>query len=300
MPISDPEWNSVRAMAEAVAAEVSGRRGDYFLTETVIKRDVTKKLVWVRGYGDQAIPVVSFNHVFKWYDDTHAGLTVTADTAWQFPNYAPQWGIYGSGYDQVAFRRLTNGVVFMQGLTLCYGAGTSTPSTIFTLPAGYRPAYIHVFPALAFNNGLYQTARIDVLPSGAVVLNNFFAGISTIAGSAGNFVSLAGLQFFIGPDPGLTVASKTQVKTRVTDVSMPKVGDTVLIAREMGIQRLPRCLGTLQDKGWMRGLMSYDLAISEHGDLILAGNRDLGGVSGVDLLNQRIQTRLRLHRGSWF
>jgi phage baseplate assembly protein W len=41
------------------------------------------------------------------------------------------------------------------------------------------------------------------------------------------------------------------------------------------------------------------LAISPHGDLIFAANRDLAGVSGIDLINQRIRTRLRLHRGSW-
>jgi hypothetical protein len=46
--------------------------------------------------------------------------------------------------------------------------------------------------------------------------------------------------------------------------------------------------------------MSFDLAISEHGDLVLSGNRDLSGISGEDLLNQRIMLRLRLHRGTWF
>lgn len=44
----------------------------------------------------------------------------------------------------------------------------------------------------------------------------------------------------------------------------------------------------------------YDLAISEHGDLIVAGNRDLAGVSGIDLINQRIVIRLTIHRGTWF
>src|SRR5215467_5672355 len=44
----------------------------------------------------------------------------------------------------------------------------------------------------------------------------------------------------------------------------------------------------------------YDLAISPHGDLIMSGNRDLAGVSGVDLVNQRITIRLVSHRGTWF
>lgn len=43
----------------------------------------------------------------------------------------------------------------------------------------------------------------------------------------------------------------------------------------------------------------YDLALSEHGDLFVAANRDLAGISGVDLIEQRIRTRLKVHRGSW-
>lgn len=46
--------------------------------------------------------------------------------------------------------------------------------------------------------------------------------------------------------------------------------------------------------------MAWDLAISDYGDLILAGNRDLAGVSGEDLTSQRITTRLLVHRASWF
>lgn len=44
----------------------------------------------------------------------------------------------------------------------------------------------------------------------------------------------------------------------------------------------------------------YDLALSDHGDLILAGSRDLAGTSGTDLLDQRIVIRLRIHRDSWY
>ena len=44
--------------------------------------------------------------------------------------------------------------------------------------------------------------------------------------------------------------------------------------------------------------MSWDLAISDAGDFIFSAH-DLAGVSGTDLLNQRITTRLKLHRGEW-
>lgn len=45
--------------------------------------------------------------------------------------------------------------------------------------------------------------------------------------------------------------------------------------------------------------MSYDLALSGHGDLVVAGNHDLAGISGIDLIEQRIRLRLRVQRGSW-
>jgi len=45
--------------------------------------------------------------------------------------------------------------------------------------------------------------------------------------------------------------------------------------------------------------MPYDIAISGYGDLILAGNRDLAGITGTALIEQRIRMRLRLHRGAW-
>lgn len=45
--------------------------------------------------------------------------------------------------------------------------------------------------------------------------------------------------------------------------------------------------------------MPYDLALSAHGDLVIAGNRDLAGISGVDLIDQRIRLRLRMRRGEW-
>jgi len=46
--------------------------------------------------------------------------------------------------------------------------------------------------------------------------------------------------------------------------------------------------------------LAWDLAISDYGDLIMAGNRDLAGVSGENLTSQRITTRLLVHRGAWF
>lgn len=48
-----------------------------------------------------------------------------------------------------------------------------------------------------------------------------------------------------------TVTGATVKKTTVATVKMPKVGDTVLVARELGTRRLPRALGILQGVNWI-------------------------------------------------
>src|SRR3954451_12829264 len=45
--------------------------------------------------------------------------------------------------------------------------------------------------------------------------------------------------------------------------------------------------------------MAWDLVLSDAGDLIFGPNRDLAGISGTDLIEQRMKIRLRVHRGSW-
>jgi len=44
--------------------------------------------------------------------------------------------------------------------------------------------------------------------------------------------------------------------------------------------------------------VSWDLGIA-NGDLVISASGDLSGISGTDLLDQRIGIRLRLHRGEW-
>lgn len=45
--------------------------------------------------------------------------------------------------------------------------------------------------------------------------------------------------------------------------------------------------------------MSFDLALDKNNDLLLGPNSDLLGVSGLDLIEQRIRIRLKIERGSW-
>jgi hypothetical protein len=43
----------------------------------------------------------------------------------------------------------------------------------------------------------------------------------------------------------------------------------------------------------------FDVAISSDGDLIISGNRDLAGIDGTNLIEQRMRLRCRIPRGEW-
>lgn len=78
--ITEPEWNSIRVAIERVIMELSGRREDFFVTGTVFKRDVNKKLIWLKEFGDQPIPVVGYDYDVKYFVwDSGLNKTVAKD-----------------------------------------------------------------------------------------------------------------------------------------------------------------------------------------------------------------------------
>jgi ribosome modulation factor len=105
------------------------------------------------------------------------------DTAWTAPTLTNSWVNYGSGgYGNAGYRKDADGFVHLRGLVK---NGSSVGATIFTLPAGYRPAF----------NGLYSAwntsgaARINIGSDGTVV-------IDTQIGSPGTaYQSLDGVTF---------------------------------------------------------------------------------------------------------
>jgi hypothetical protein len=71
--ISEQEWNSVRTFCERISAQVSGRRSEFFETGTVAKRDEVNKLIWLKGFSNDPIPVVAFDYEVKYYDTDKNG-----------------------------------------------------------------------------------------------------------------------------------------------------------------------------------------------------------------------------------
>ena len=112
-----------------------------------------------------------------------AGM-ITADAAWHYvgtagePAFQDSWANYdaaGTGWTQARFRKLSTGVVQVQGLvnrpTM---PGTNSP--IFTLPVGYRPSATVGFTTHANNSINANVVRLDLSAAGTIYFVEGLAG----------------------------------------------------------------------------------------------------------------------------
>lgn len=104
------------------------------------------------------------------------GLTILEQEPWQTPTFENGWLNYGAGYAPAGYFKDSQGIVHLRGLV---EGGTGD---IFSLPAGYRPAYRAIFIVMADPN---DRGRIDIAPDGDV---SFSVG-------SNNWVSLEGITF---------------------------------------------------------------------------------------------------------
>jgi hypothetical protein len=81
VPISDPEWESISQMVEAIVKRVTGTRADFFTTGRVVKVDAANKCVYLAEFGDQPIPIVGFNYTMKYYDEGSSGTIKQKDAS---------------------------------------------------------------------------------------------------------------------------------------------------------------------------------------------------------------------------
>ncbi len=101
----------------------------------------------------------------------NALLTPPAFTA---PTLLNSWANYGSGYSTAGYYKDAMGIVHLRGVV------ASGSSTIFTLPAGYRPEFNGMFSTVT---GLLNLGRIDVMSNGNVVFvagSNIYASLDGI------------------------------------------------------------------------------------------------------------------------
>lgn len=95
---------------------------------------------------------------------------VTQYGTWQSPSLSNSWVAYGGAYAPAGYVKDNAGFVHLRGAVK---NGSAANAVMFTLPAGFRPAYTSPFAAIAFGGTL---ATIEVNAAGDVYAN---AGGST-------------------------------------------------------------------------------------------------------------------------
>lgn len=101
------------------------------------------------------------------------------DTGWLAPTLQNGWIPYDANYSNAALYRKIGNVVFLRGLVK---NGSSATAVVFTLPAGYRPAIIHLFACEANDT----IARVQVDAAGVITPG---------AGSSTGWLSLSNIIF---------------------------------------------------------------------------------------------------------
>lgn len=109
---------------------------------------------------------------------TDSGAVNQLSAEWTAPTFAGTWTDFGPGYEEAAYRRVSD-MVQLRGIV----AGGTTGQTIFTLPAGFTPPVRVLFPSIAQD----AFARVDVLANGQVQYN--------LGTASPTFVDLNGIMF---------------------------------------------------------------------------------------------------------
>lgn len=268
MPISEPEWTSIRSMIERTIRQLIGSKADFFITGKVLKVDALNKCIYMKEFGSQAIPIVAFEYDVPVYDHTPSGtkqqvvipsvrLQQLVATAQSIPNgtWTPiVWDSESYDTDNMHSNAVnpTRITCNTPGRYLIYGSIGFVPG------AGVRGAYISKNGAVAGSLGSYGSQEIST----AITVNPNATDVLDL--NTGDYVEIVGYQnigaasavqgglsvfiaYYLGYNESYTVR---KVMTKAT-VRMPKVGQMVLVAREMGTNRLPRCLGVIQGRNWI-------------------------------------------------
>lgn len=95
-------------------------------------------------------------------------LDVGRDDGWKTPTFENGWTHTTGTFGNVGFRKLSSGLVTVRGLA-DNTASNTFPSTVFTLPVGWRPVHPHVFSSRMSGAKSFE---LRVQASGAVVAEN--------------------------------------------------------------------------------------------------------------------------------
>lgn len=105
-------------------------------------------------------------------------------TPWQSVSYANSWVDFGESYETTQYRKNIAGMVEIKGFIK---SGTTAPgTTIFTLPAGYRPHKWNYYPVTLSSGSAGSVELRDNGVFSTVSVNNTYTGLGRIVFSADN------------------------------------------------------------------------------------------------------------------
>ncbi|PAD78019.1 hypothetical protein [Paenibacillus campinasensis] len=89
---------------------------------------------------------------------------------WIAPTLLNGWENYGGSFTKAGYYKDSAGIVHLKGLIKF---GTAVAGTLlFTLPEGYRPNAVMIFPVSSNNGSQNVLARLDVTSTGSVIFNS--------------------------------------------------------------------------------------------------------------------------------
>lgn len=115
-------------------------------------------------------------------------IPYTAPGRWMDATLLNSWAAYGSGYDAPGFCKLESGFVCLRGVGK---NGTYGTSTIFTLPAGLRPAAPKILVAAQSNSTRRGAGEVRIATNGDVTAPS----ITNVQQGTSLYLSFDGLSF---------------------------------------------------------------------------------------------------------
>lgn len=140
-----------------------------------------------KGRGSTINPSLATGSVAGAMPPQHFSLVgqLATDTGWQAASYAANWSDFGGGLYGAHYKRDPLGWVCLAGMAK-KSVVLALPDTIFTLPAGYRPAAAKRFPG-ASGGGVF--CQILINTTGTVQIE------TQAAGGTNAYVNLEGIRF---------------------------------------------------------------------------------------------------------
>lgn len=75
--LSQDDWREIQRYVNRALSQ----QGQSFVQGVVVKSDPIKKLIWLKEFGDQPIPLISFDYQVKYYYNEPFGNTTGVGTA---------------------------------------------------------------------------------------------------------------------------------------------------------------------------------------------------------------------------